>query len=793
MTNVNNSSKESKKIFNLAKNNYLSNSLNINSYKEKEKISKTKNINRSIKPFNKIEKASKNFEKIVYKYFKNKYHHTKDFYNIRAIDDIINNYNSHLVSEFKDYLLMGDISEFLQKNYDINESMQFLILLINYYKNSSLIFPNYVLLPEKKYIFKNIRKKQKIINKQQEQIIKEGNSDKNNAKNKDNNNTFFNTITLNSIFNQTNSSNLKLFFDINKNSEKNSDSDIKKICKNIEKNEIKIKHKKYIIKRKNLESEINKDKNNSKMNSININREGENSHKLNKKKFKDNKNIIPKSNVNKILKTEQNNLKKIHKIKGLDKYNSINKKLSINDNNINSNKISKLKLKIGHTKTNTSIFETNTNIYLYKKKSSKNKNNSKTNIFQKVIKFKLKKKKVKNDVKENIMSLLKSKLRNKSTIFPENSSLNSLTKNRRLIINTRRHKKNESLTPRFNINNPNNFKDNKLSISLKVNESSSTPNIYNLSTIRLIKTKENQKIKAKKICKTKNSKIKKISPIDNFFGKFDTVNVINTINSINNKNRKNILQNSNDSLKKYFEKNLFKNKSNLVKYKKYIITTNRIHYQSNAPKYILTYNSKNEISSSNNTLGINSTLKNNNNISFRSIPIFKKVKPIIKRKRNSEIDKNVNINININSNNIFNNLNNSKNIVINNNKSNVTLNNNNLSKKNIYSLLRQQSSSFVFKKLLSPKGIKKLLFSSISNYNIYNNSKKIYSIINKNKCTNLNTNANDSAILSRCMTCRNSNDISKITKKIKKIRNNVKIGSKTNIHRDYFKKEIFNS
>ena len=196
MTNVNNSSKESKKIFNLAKNNYLSNSLNINSYKEKEKISKTKNINRSIKPFNKIEKASKNFEKIVYKYFKNKYHHTKDFYNIRAIDDIINNYNSHLVSEFKDYLLMGDISEFLQKNYDINESMQFLILLINYYKNSSLIFPNYVLLPEKKYIFKNIRKKQKIINKQQEQIIKEGNSDKNNAKNKDNNNTFFNTITL---------------------------------------------------------------------------------------------------------------------------------------------------------------------------------------------------------------------------------------------------------------------------------------------------------------------------------------------------------------------------------------------------------------------------------------------------------------------------------------------------------------------------------------------------------------------------------------------------------------------
>ena len=105
-------------------------------------------------------------------------------------------------------------------------------------------------------------------------------------KNRNNNNIFFNTITLNSIFNQTNSSNLKLFFDINKNSEKNSDNDIKKIFKNIEKNEIKIKHKKYIIERKQFECEINKDKNNSKMNSIN--REEENSHKINKKKFKDN-------------------------------------------------------------------------------------------------------------------------------------------------------------------------------------------------------------------------------------------------------------------------------------------------------------------------------------------------------------------------------------------------------------------------------------------------------------------------------------------------------------------------
>ena len=149
-------------------------------------------------------------EKIVYQNFKNKYHGTKDYYNIKAINDIINNSNSHLVLEFKEYLIMGDISEFLQKNYDKKEINQYLKFLIDYYKISSLIFPSYVLLPEKKYIFKNIRKKQKIINKQQEE------NEKNKIKIGENNNIFFNTLTLNSIFNQTNTSNLKLFFDLKK-------------------------------------------------------------------------------------------------------------------------------------------------------------------------------------------------------------------------------------------------------------------------------------------------------------------------------------------------------------------------------------------------------------------------------------------------------------------------------------------------------------------------------------------------------------------------------------------------
>ena len=217
MNKINYSKEDSLKIKNLSKNSDSLNSLYPNSQITFDSFDeKGKNINK--------------LEHIVYKYFKNKYRGTKNYYNIKAIDNIINNYNSHLVTEFKDYLIMGDISEFLQKNYGMNEIKQFLKILIDYYEISSLIFPSYVLLPEKKYIFKNIRKKQKIINKQQEEI------EKNKIKNGENSNIFFNTLTLNSIFNQTNSSNLKLFFDINKKEEKDNDNDIKKIYKNIAKN-----------------------------------------------------------------------------------------------------------------------------------------------------------------------------------------------------------------------------------------------------------------------------------------------------------------------------------------------------------------------------------------------------------------------------------------------------------------------------------------------------------------------------------------------------------------------------
>ena len=78
------------------------------------------------------------------------------------IDDILNNESTHLVAEFKDYLIMGDITEFLQKCYNIDECKKYLPKIYEYYNSCSVIFPNYVKLHESKYIYKNIRKKTKL-------------------------------------------------------------------------------------------------------------------------------------------------------------------------------------------------------------------------------------------------------------------------------------------------------------------------------------------------------------------------------------------------------------------------------------------------------------------------------------------------------------------------------------------------------------------------------------------------------------------------------------------------------
>ena len=88
------------------------------------------------------------------------------------MNDVIYNESTHIVSIFKDYLIFDDISEFLKREYDYTESSGWLPKIFEFYEKYSRVFPNYVNLPENKYMFKNIERKQRVIDERQRNLKK---------------------------------------------------------------------------------------------------------------------------------------------------------------------------------------------------------------------------------------------------------------------------------------------------------------------------------------------------------------------------------------------------------------------------------------------------------------------------------------------------------------------------------------------------------------------------------------------------------------------------------------------
>lgn len=103
----------------------------------------------------------------ISKNLSSKYMTSKDFYNVKIINDIIYNENTHIVSVFKDYLILDDISEFLKRRYASFETKPRLSKIYEFYDKYSKVFPNYVVVPENKYMFKNIERKQRMIDERQ--------------------------------------------------------------------------------------------------------------------------------------------------------------------------------------------------------------------------------------------------------------------------------------------------------------------------------------------------------------------------------------------------------------------------------------------------------------------------------------------------------------------------------------------------------------------------------------------------------------------------------------------------
>ena len=128
-----------------------------------------------------------------------KYMTGKDYYNVKIINDIIYNESIQIVSVFKDYLIYDDVSEFLKRYYNFSEARNRLPKIYEFYEKYSKVFPNYVVLAESKYMFKNIERKQRLIDDKQKILLNQQNKKKGTTNTSYEKNRMFNTEFIDSV------------------------------------------------------------------------------------------------------------------------------------------------------------------------------------------------------------------------------------------------------------------------------------------------------------------------------------------------------------------------------------------------------------------------------------------------------------------------------------------------------------------------------------------------------------------------------------------------------------------
>lgn len=106
----------------------------------------------------------KKLTKIIQQQLYNKYEaSTQNTYNLNMVNDIMLDIKTELAANFKEHLIYNDSTEFLRLFNSRPQSQ--LEELANYYHAASKVFPNFISLEEKKFMFKNISRKQKAINR----------------------------------------------------------------------------------------------------------------------------------------------------------------------------------------------------------------------------------------------------------------------------------------------------------------------------------------------------------------------------------------------------------------------------------------------------------------------------------------------------------------------------------------------------------------------------------------------------------------------------------------------------
>ena len=119
-------------------------------------LMKTTNLNINQFSFSNIWKFSNG---ILYK----KYSSFKYSYTLICVNNLMFNEKCRIVSIFKDYLLYDDDTEFFRTNYEKESLINTQKKVYDFYDKYNKVFPNYMILPENVYMYKNLRKKQKMI------------------------------------------------------------------------------------------------------------------------------------------------------------------------------------------------------------------------------------------------------------------------------------------------------------------------------------------------------------------------------------------------------------------------------------------------------------------------------------------------------------------------------------------------------------------------------------------------------------------------------------------------------
>ena len=507
----------------------------------------------------------------VMKWNLEKYNTTPLFYQKFQILLLMENANTHLVSIFKDYLLYDDSTEFFKEYYIKKEIYPRLKTIYDYYESSSYLFPNYTAINEGKYIYRNIIRKQKLIDyledledkkkeKEEKKNLKKKKKLKNQTQNEQSSSCIevFDTKIYENIRKETeNDSKINELFCVGT---KNSNNDCDSFASILKLTE-ELKEKEKDSKKKNIQNKEISNKTNKETNSI-----------INKNINNNNKKII--YNLDNLNKTEG----KIY----------VSRRVSLNQNTKVYNKKT---INKGVKNLNINNFINNNNSGLIVRNfnlTDRNKNINKLNI---------------DTSKSNDF------IKNNQNNFNSNKNIKNNYKKNNIIINIINSNKNN------NYNSTNNYFSNYTNTNTNTNENNNQNNhLYfnNLSNTKTNENKSNFNTNSNPRINTENNKSKNNITIG---GRLNSKGILTKPQSSNrnhNNNSKNIQKNKTKQIKskllsfRLTDSNFVKNIAERIKNKANSSSMKKNKNKSKT-KSIFSPNNKN-----------NNNNNNNNNIKKRT-------------------------------------------------------------------------------------------------------------------------------------------------------------------------------